>query len=355
MPFIVFIVIVVTVIVFVAVAEILSLKVDPYRISWDCSADMDLAEPDEIVTLRFRVQNNSTLPMPFVSFSFVLSEGVQIREDAEWMEVHGGGSLFGGMYTYYAPLMPHRGMKGSLHFSLKERGRHELGKIYVETSDFLGFRSKVRSFDLDIRVICTARSLGNAPDLSPLGGYLGDVSVRRFIHEDNSLILGYREYSGVEPMKDISWLQTARTGVLTVKKHDFTVDTDVAVLLDVEQCVKQLSERCLSLVRTVCDALEAHKIPYAVLSNGDLFETKKGMGRKHSFEVQKRIGLSHFVRFQSFGALLRRWSDPTFGRRGFIVIAPKATPELESNVRRLELLSGVRVLLLTGEEADADA
>ena len=355
MPQSLIVVILCSILAVAAAMEILSLKLDPNRVSLRCSVNMDLTEPDEIATLDFQIQNCSALPMPFISFSFVFSEAVEVREDAAWLKTQGEEGIFNRSYTYHAALMPYRGQRGKLRFSLKERGLHELGSVYVETGDFLGFRSRVRSYEIRNRIVCTARSLGEEASLAPLGGYLGDISVRRFIMEDNSLLLGYREYTGVEPMKDISWLQTARTGALMVKKHDYTVDTDVAVLLDVEQCAKPVAERCLSLLRTVCDELEARKIAYSVLSNGDLFETEKGVGRKHCFAVQRRIGLSSFVRYRSFAALLDQWSRPAFGRRGFIVIAPQSTPALAGNLTRLEAASGVRVLLLTGEEATANA
>ena len=355
MPVSLILVILITILAAVAALEILSLKLDPYRVSWSCAVNMDLAEPDETAALSFRVVNRSALPLLFVSFSFVFSDAVTVLGDVSRLKGERKDGMFGQTVTYHASLMPHRGLKGTIYFSFKERGLHDLGKIYLETGDFLGFRSKVRSFEIDHRVVCTARSLGEDPCLRPLGGYLGDVSVRRFIHEDPGLILGYRPYTGTEPMKDISWSQTARTDELMVKKHDFTVDVDVAVLLDVEQCGRSVAERCLSLVRTVCDALETRRIPYSVLSNGDLFETQKGVGRKHCFEIQRRIGLSHFVRYQSFSALSGQWSRPASGRRGFIVIAPTATPELEADVAKLERVSGVPALLLTGEEASPDA
>ena len=156
-------------------------------------------------------------------------------------------------------------------------------------------------------------------------------------------------------MKRISWLQTARTGQLMVKNHDFTVDTDVAVLVDLEHCQKSVAERCLSLVRTVCDLLEDLRIPYAVLSNGDLFATEKGSGRRHNFEVQRRVGLSRFVRYRSFASLAAQWNRPGFSQRGCIVIAPSAAPELTQTLTRLESASGTQVCLLIGEEGKSHA
>ena len=52
-------------------------------------------------------------------------------------------------------------------------------------------------------------------------------------------MLGYRGYTGREPLKDISWKQTAKLGELMVKNHDFTVDVDTAILVDMEPTDKQ--------------------------------------------------------------------------------------------------------------------
>lgn len=336
-------------------AEIFSLVRDNRRITLRCEVNMNLTEPDEVVTLTYVVQNTSRFPMPFVSFCFHFPEQLQVQENEAWKEAHSVGGAFANMYSFDACLPPHRGLRGKLRFTLKERGLYELGKVYIETGDFLGFHSKVRSFFLPQRIVCTARALPEKPALAPLGGFLGDISVRRFILEDPSLILGYRGYTGTEPMKRISWLQTARTGQLMVKNHDFTVDTDVAVLVDLEHCQKSVAERCLSLVRNVCDLLEDLRIPYAVLSNGDLFATEKGSGRRHNFEVQRRVGLSRFVRYRSFASLAAQWNRPGFSQRGCIVIAPSAAPELTQTLTRLESASGTQVCLLIGEEGKSHA
>lgn len=341
----------VTALLGLAAAEVLSLLLDNRHVNVRCEVDMQLTEPDETLTLSYRVRNTAFWPLPFVGFSILFDDGIRIREDEAWQAAHRVGSLTGNMYSFDLSLMPHRVLRGRVRFSFRERGLHSLGKLYVETGDFLGFRSKVRSFEIPGSVVCTARPLEEDPALEPLGGFLGDLSVRRFILEDPSLVLGYRAYTGAEPLKQISWTQTARTGQLTVKQHDFTVDTDVAVLVDLEHCPKPVAERCLSLTRTVCDRLEAARIPYAVLSNGDLFETEKGVGRTHSFEVQRRIGLSRFVRHRSFERLLEQWAGAGVGRRGWIVVAPKADPALSAALARLQAVSDARICLLTGEEA----
>lgn len=342
---------IVTAILGVAAAEVLSLALDNRHVAVRCELNMGLTEPDETVTLTYRVRNTAFWPLPFVGFSFLFDEGVELREPEDWKQAHRVGSLVGNMYSFDVSLRPHRVLRGRIRFSLRDRGLHSLGKIYVETGDFLGFRSRVRSFEIPGRIVCTARLLPEAAEPEPLGGFLGDLSVRRFILEDPSLVLGYREYSGAEPMKQISWTQTARTGQLTVKKHDFTVDTDVAVLVDLEHCPKPVAERCLSLVRTVCQRLEEARIPYALISNGDLFETERGNGRMHSFEVQRRIGLSRFVRYRSFAELAEQCRRANPDCRGWIVVAPRADEALQAALARLQAASDARLCVLLGEEA----
>ena len=332
-------------------AEVLSLTRNNRHVAVRCEVDMRLTEPDEVVTMTYRIRNTAFWPMPFVSFSLLFDDSVEIREEEDWKKAHHVDSLFGKMYSFDVCLLPRRVLRGSVRFSFRERGLHSLGQVYVETGDFLGLRSSVRSFEIPGRLICTARPLPEAPEIQPLGGFLGDVSVRRFILEDPSLVLGYRDYTGAEPMKRISWTQTARTGRLMVKQHDFTVDADVAVLVDVEACKKPSAERCLSLTRTVCDRLEAVQVPYAVLSNGDLFETEKGVGRMHSFEVQRRIGLSRFVRYRRFDELVSQCVRAGLGRRAWIVVAPQVDEALAAALNRLQLASDTRICLLTGEEA----
>lgn len=351
MPLTLLITMIVVMLAAVIAVEILSLTVGLRSVAFRCETDMSLTEPDEVATFTFRLRNVSAWPIGFVSFSFLFNDAVEVREDEEWLEKHRSGGLFGNMFSFDGYLMPHRVMKGRLHFSLKVRGRHSLGKVYIEVGDLLGLKTKVKSFDIPGSIVCTARLLDEEPNLSTLGGFMGDVSVRRFIMEDPSLVLGYREYTGTEPMKSISWPQTAKTGRLMVKKHDFTVDTDVTVLMDIEQVEKKTAEKCLELLRTVADRLEIMRIPYSVHSNGDIFEVERGGGRAHSFDVQRRIGVSKFVKYKDFSVTARREAIAGKGSRGVIVIAPAMDKRTLEAISVIESATDIKACVITGEEA----
>ena len=332
-------------------AQFLSLKLDSKHIEFHCEMDMRLTEPDEVVSLTYWIHYTGLWPLFLASVSFAPEKGLEIREDEDWKKEHCTGDLGVNLVRFKVSLMPRRSARGKIHLSASRRGLYSLGKVYVETGDFFGFCSRVRTFDIPGKLVCTARLLPSKPAIEPFGGFLGDISARRFILEDPSLVMGYREYTGAEPMKRISWIQTARTGQLMVKNHDFTVDADVAILVDVEECPNAVAEYCLSMIRTVCDGLEESRIPYALISNGDLPEIKKGVGRKHNYEIQRRVGLSHFIRFRYFEELAAQCAVGELIPRGWIVIAPRATKAVNTAVVRLQAATGGRVCLLTGEEA----
>ena len=340
---------VLTVVITVLVIQLLS-RNTLQRIAYRCEVNMSLVEPDEVATLTYRVYNTSSWPIMYVGFSFQFDDAVEVRESEAWKARHGIQSFLGDTYGREVFLMPHSGVKGTIAFSLKRRGSCRLGRIYLETGDYLGLQNEVISRDIDLRVVCTARPSDREPDIRALGGLLGEITARRFICEDPSLVLGYRAYTGREPLKDISWKQTAKMGTLMVKNHDFTVDCDTVILVDMEVTSKQNAEQCLSLVRTATEYLEEQKIPYSLHSNGDLFETEKGVGRKHLFEIQRRIGESHFTRYVSFETMVRRVMGSMSGSRGYIVILPCQNEETEACIAYLNARADTEVCVLISEE-----
>ena len=80
--------------------------------------------------------------------------------------------------------------------------------------------------------------------------------------EDPVLTIGYLDYTGREPMKKISWMHSAKVGKLMVKNSDYTVDANAAIVLNLASGSAKEKEKCLEIVRTVCEKLEEEKIPY---------------------------------------------------------------------------------------------
>ena len=287
-------------VVILALVEIASRREDLRRLSVSFSLDAKLSEPGEIVTLRYTVQNTSLFPMLYVGLTLRLDPVFTPEEDEEFMRRHTNTDFTGTQINHHFFLAPKRRFSGKLRFSVKQRGLYDLGKYYLELGDFLGLKPQLRTGSLDLRIICTAAPC-EPPAIQALGG---NVYVTRGYFDDPTLIIGTRDYSGREPLKQISWNQSAKAGRLIVRQNDFTTDRTAVVIVNIDPTYRKLMERCLSMTSSVCQLLEKEKIPYSMMSNGDLHSLTEGLGTSHLFSIQRRIGLSSHTGYVGFSSVV---------------------------------------------------
>ena len=341
-------------VVFLVLIEVYSLLWLPKNLRFHYDVDMDLSEPGEVVTMRLRLRNIGLFPIFLAGLSVQFDDSVKIEEDETWCRRHLESS-FSDQSVRFNLSLPARGLfKTRVRFSFKDRGYHVLGRVYLETGDFLGLKSAVVSFDPEIKITCTAAYLEDESVSRDLGGILGDVSVRRFVFDDPTLVVGYREYSGREPMKMISWRQSAKMGRLMVKVNDFTTDSDIAVLVNMEDTKPKYKERGLMMARCVCEELENRKIPYAFKSNGDLFEAGKGMGKAHLRSILKLIGTARPACYYSFSDLVDDCISYRGFKRSYVVVTPHLDDEGEAALSRLQRYSDLDICVLYEDDEEEE-
>ena len=306
------------------------------------SFDTQLAEPGEKIVFSGRLLNNWVFPVLFINLYEYMPEGAAISGKKGNSEAH---SLF---------LLPHSSFRHSLVFTLPKRGVYKSGKYYVQTGDFLGFKSWVTTGEIDCGVTVMPKLCRDEPVLRILGGYIGDISVRRFIMEDPVLTVGYREYTGREPMKKISWTQSARMGELIVKNSDFTVDANAAVVLNMASGSDAEKEKSFEIVRTVCERLEQERIPYQFLSNGDAGNLEEGFGKKHLDQLMTNLGRSNLYGSFPFDSLIERCIRERKRSRSYFVISAPLSAEERNALARLRRYSEYEICVLEAE-VDRDA
>ena len=338
------------ILIIATVLEIISLRKSLDHVNLTYDFDMLMAEPDEMITASYQVTNTGRFPIFYLGLSFSFDDGVKICEDKAWLERHTGRSFTGVNVSRSMSLMPHSSLRGRFRIALTKRGVYRLGRCYLEGGDLLGLNTSVTSFEGEKTIICTAALAESDPKIDVLGGFLGDISVRRFIMEDPSLLVGYREYTGYEPMKKISWNQTAKTNRLMVKLNDYTLDTDVAIAVNLERRYASPSdlEKVFELTRTACEKLEEMKIPYAFLSNGDLRDLQQGYGRAHLRAILSNIGYSAGVCYTSFDALIDKCIAANKNNRSYILVTPYLDNDGQSSLRRLQNVSDHEVCVIYG-------
>lgn len=331
------------------------------RLRYRFSCDITLAEPDQIITLTSSVENRWFLPIMYIRLYEYMPLQATVHENADWMEDNVRTSVTNKKYTgdtFY--LLPRRRRTGILRISLPRRGGYRLGEATLTTGDFLGVKDTTQRLGATTDVVVIPRRAEDADVLRTLGGFMGDISVRRFILEDPILTVGFREYTGREPMKSISWTQSARANRLLVKQYDYTVDATVTVLLNAEDGTEEQLEQCFSLTRTVCEELEKQGIPYDFHTNGDLIgplgplrRVNEGLGHQHLNTILYGLGRASCVCYGTLEKLAELSLRSARPNQSYIVITPPLTPARDQLLNRLRSVSDGQVCVLSANKEAA--
>ena len=329
--------------------EYLSVGARAEKLSFRCTADRELTEPGGIVTMTAYITNSSALPRLFTRVWLFFGEGVELREDRDWAERYRDRGYPSLCIRRKLSLMPHTTAVFKVRVSFSERGIHGLGRYILESGDFLGIRTLQNTGKMEPEIVVTACRAEGIAEALPLSGFLGDHSVRRLLYEDPTLIVGTRDYSGREPMRSISWTQTAIRGKLMVRTNDHTAEPSAVILADMGGKQEE-KEAVLALTRSVCEELQETNVPYALLSDGDLFKTEMGLGKPHLDYILERIGRARPTAFSSFRELTERYLEERGSAADWILIVPGRNEEVERCLARIDERSGGCAMVLYGED-----
>lgn len=262
--------------------------------------------------------------------------------------------------------MPFQRLTRTVTAEMNKRGRYTIGNTVLFGGDFLGLSSTIQYHDLQREIVVLPKRADIADVGTLLGGFIGDISTNRFIIEDPVLTIGYRDYTGREPLKSISWTQTAKTGKLMVKKYDYTLDLMVVIVLNTEvknrkHFSQESLEYCFSVTRTICEYLEKKAINYCFITNsiltgsvGSGASVAKGLGHNHLMAVLEALGRASYNNFESFETTVKKALK--FNEHGttYIVITP-ARSQIEKPIQYLKSASNARVTVITPETAKEEA
>lgn len=249
---------------------------------------------------------------------------------------------------------------------LERRGRYVLEPMQVIGGDFLGLVEQSRTERGFHELIVPPRECA-LPELEEmLGGFLGELSVNRYLYEDPILTAGYRPYTSGDPMRSIAWKQSVRGQGLMVKKWDYTTEPRAVVLVHADTKDydhPEPAELCYSMARTVCRRLEEKAVSYRFAANAafDLLlnaalsgeewrkplETPQGYGPEHYRRVLEILGRATGRTALSCARFCAEYYHPQ-EQVGCIVVTTEPEEAVRAAVRPLP---GIPLLVLTPEMA----
>ena len=322
------------------------------------SLSTSLTEPDEPLELILRFANRSRFFIPFLRYREKLPEAAAVPDEMEDVKKGDRDEIFVSGTTW---LKPRQTVEKRFPITFTRRGRFVLDSLKVSCGDFLGLKDETRSSGTLQEIVVVPKPLEGADAARIFGGFLGDISVRRFLFEDPVLTLGFREYTGREPMKMISWTQSARRRELMVKNYDYTMEPSVLVLLNIEykgEDAPERIERCCSAGRSVCESLEKQNVPYDFAMNALMRGSMQascyipeGLGERHLTGILECLGRASYETVCSCTALIRRTLEGRGAVRGVLFITPAKDAVLAAAKELLEGQFGCPVTVITaGEE-----
>ena len=292
-----------------------------------CRLSARMAEADERFSIVVTLTNPSRRFFPFLRFQIRSSEGMAVHQKSGVTPLPLGGLTVAGT-TW---LGPRQRFEKRIPASIAARGRYLVQGLTVSGGDFLGLSEYSAAFGWGGEIVVPPREAPQAEVDALFGGFLGDISVSRFLFEDPVLTLGYRAYTGREPMKAISWTQSARTGSLMVKKYDYTLEPSVCVMLNVDDpgSAPEVLEQCFSLTRSICRKLEDQGVKYAFRTNVQIaggmdawYAIGEGLGQRHFQGILEGLGRATYAAAFSCRRLVEQAAGSHGAGGGLIFITP---------------------------------
>ncbi len=336
---------------------------DPFSgIEYGVRVSKPLVEPEEEFKVISEVKSTRRLPVFYLRLDekvpdkLVIKSGTSTQREMtkELLEEE----LVTLRQTVY--LMPRQKVTRTLVCSLPSRGRYIFRSSELCIGDLLGIEESRRSFPYITEVVVFPRRIESSAIEAAFGNYLGDISVRRFILTDPILTVGYREYSGREPQKDISWPASLRQGKLMVKQYDHTSELSANVMLNIDGGSPEEIEQAYSLARFVCESLEKRRVSYSFATNAGTANAAgvwtymgSGLGEPHLRAILEGLGRATHDRVRSFSALISSLSRGPETAKAYVLVTTPLSPAQDALVSRVEARLGTQIFRITAEAPSA--
>lgn len=187
-------------------------------------------EGDEVEMIEV-IANAKLLPLPWLRLESSIPAGLAFGKQSN-LAIHAGEIYQNHSSLFH--LRPYRQITRRHKVGCARRGLYRLESATMTTGDPLGLNSEVKRFPLDLELLVYPRAVPLEELPLPNHSWLGEVTVRRWIVEDPFLTAGIRAYRPGDPLSQINWKATARTGELQVHKRDYTADHRLVICLNVE-------------------------------------------------------------------------------------------------------------------------
>lgn len=203
------------------------------------------------------VRNDKPFIIPWLRIESRISPYIRLgRQD----NLHVSGEMY---YCSLFTIMPRQQIRRRHRVRFLHRGYYDLGSVSLTAGDNLGLLRSYRTQELSVPVLVYPQLLDASQLPVPMSRTLGELVRRQQLLQDPFLVRGIRPYQPGDPVRDIHWPATARTGEVHVRVHDYSARTRLLVVLNMQSEELQwrdhlaeqdipVAEYGISLAATLC-------------------------------------------------------------------------------------------------------
>lgn len=312
------------------IAILVSLELVIYRrhavdkITLDVKFSKKVADFGEMIEVIEVAENNKRLPLPFIILKF---ETPSVIEFQDMTNTSKSDLLYREDMLTMKPFSRHtRRIKARC----SHRGYYYFTRVNMTTSDLLLMEKFTREFPADTSLTILPKRISCIELDLLMSTTFSDVMTRRTLLTDPFAFSGIREYQPYDPMKNLNWTATAKTGDLMVNQNASTASRQVCVLVNLEyydpRNTSDLLEISISIAYSYISELSETGIPSAVYINGRDIESGDPvvfeMNTAYTDIERRGIDLARIDLKQKvlpFGAFVDE-CIPGIGRDDFVVV-----------------------------------
>lgn len=329
------------------------------NVTYSIKSEKSVVEPGESFSVTTTLKNGKRMPVMFIRLEELIPTKMQVEgASQQFYAMNDKSRLVSSTY-----LMPYQKFTRVFNASIPDRGRYFLHGATLKGGDIFGIGETVEYVTLLEEIVVLPKAVSCGKLETVLGGFLGDFSVNRFIMEDPILTIGFRDYTGREPMKHINWAQSLKANKLMVKNFDHTTDLSATVILNIEcgedgrEINSALMENAFSVARFVCEHLEQKNVKYSFFTNataagavGHWKSVGEGLGHRHLYTILEGLGRATYDSTAPFTSILEKAAHVAERGRAHIVITPQIESYWQSAFKRLSVAADGKCLLISADK-----
>ena len=182
------------------------------------------------------VRNDTPYVIPWFRVESRISPYIRLgkREDLDV-----SGEMY---YCSVFTLLPYQQIRRRHRVHYLHRGAYDLGNAALTSGDVLGIFRFMSNQEESAPLLVYPRLLDPEELPLPISQTIGELVRRQQLLTDPFLVRGIRAYQPGDPVRDIHWAATARTGEVQLRLRDYSARSRLLVVLNVQHQDLQMND-----------------------------------------------------------------------------------------------------------------